>query len=343
MSVRVVAPSRLHFGLFHVPTDELTLGPDGRPLRKYGGVGLMIETPAVTVEACRSGHDAVSGNLAHRAAGFLRVIRKQQADWEHDGYTLIANGPPEHVGLGVGTALGMAVARAVHALRFGPDGQANTVEALARMVERGRRSGVGVHGFASGGLIVDNGKNNDAEFPQVKEVLRLPSQWRVVLIRPAITPVWHGERERAAFSRWRCAAGAAGTTERLQRIAFDELAPAARRSDFATFAEAVFVFNRIAGEPFSADQGGLYANAMVAQLITELRAWGVAGVGQSSWGPTVFAFAADPSEAESLAARLKAWLPHSTDVTVTAASPSGAIVSHGSDPESERDAGHTTT
>ena len=45
MSVRVVAPCRLHFGLFHVPVDGLTHYPDGRPVRKFGGLGMMIENP----------------------------------------------------------------------------------------------------------------------------------------------------------------------------------------------------------------------------------------------------------------------------------------------------------
>ena len=51
---RVTAPSRLHFGLFHVPAAGLTHwpGPDdepGLPVRSFGGVGLMIDRPGVVV------------------------------------------------------------------------------------------------------------------------------------------------------------------------------------------------------------------------------------------------------------------------------------------------------
>ena len=46
--IRVVAPSRLHFGLFHVPVAG-DPWPDGLPVRCFGGVGLMVEEPAVVV------------------------------------------------------------------------------------------------------------------------------------------------------------------------------------------------------------------------------------------------------------------------------------------------------
>ena len=78
-----------------------------------------------------------------------------------------------------------------------------------------------------------------------------------------------------------------------------------------------------AGEPFAADQGGPYAGPAVTGLIDKLRAWDFAGVGQSSWGPTVFAFAPDHSTAGALAAKLRDRFPDLADVTVTAANNTG--------------------
>jgi beta-ribofuranosylaminobenzene 5'-phosphate synthase len=299
-------------------------------VRKYGGLGLMVEQPAVTVEVRRSRSDTVTGSLADRAAAFLRVIRSHDW-WGNDGgYAVTANGPPEHVGLGVGTALGMAVARGVNEVRFGPGCQTNTVKTLAAMVERGRRSGVGVFGSAYCGLIVDDGKEDESRLPHLKEFVPFPTDWRAVLIRPAVEPVWHGDRERDAFARRRTPAAAVETTDRLRRIAFGGLVPAVKARDFRAFSEAVFAYNRTAGEPFAEDQGGPYAGPVVAGVIDELLSWGVTGVGQSSWGPTVFAFAPDPDEARALADRARAWLPQSADVTVTAASQTGAVVTHAS-------------
>ena len=47
--------------------------------------------------------------------------------------------------------------------------------------------------------------------------------------------------------------------------------------------------NRKAGEWFEAWQGAIYSHARVAELIAALRREGLRGVGQSSWGPAVFA------------------------------------------------------
>ena len=50
------------------------------------------------------------------------------------------------------------------------------------------------------------------------------------------------------------------------------------------------------GAYFAPMQGGAYVSDGVAAVLNGLVAYGVTGLGQSSWGPTGFAFA--PSEAE---------------------------------------------
>jgi predicted sugar kinase len=51
---------------------------------------------------------------------------------------------------------------------------------------------------------------------------------------------------------------------------------------------------------FAPVQGGTYAGPRVAALVEFIRAQGIAGVGQSSWGPAVFAVVADEERAEGL-------------------------------------------
>lgn len=329
MSVRVSAPCRLHFGLFHVPVPGLTHWPDGRPVRKFGGVGLMVETPRVAVEAHAADFLDVTGSLKERAAGSVLRIHSRQLAVGSGGprpavYAIRADGPREHVGLGVGTALGMALAAAMTADSDGFWHHSQFVS-LANLCGRGQRSAIGVWGFGYGGLIVDGGKVDESVSP-LGTILAFPSAWRAVLIRPPVDPAWHGDTERAAFGRSRSAEQALDTTERLERIARDWLVPAVQDEDFDAFAEAVHEFNRLAGEPFAADQGGAYSYMAVNCVIDELLGWGVTGVGQSSWGPTVFAFARDPDEAEHLAGRVRAWLPSDAEVTVTAADNQGARI-----------------
>lgn len=325
MSVRVVAPCRLHFGLFHVPVDGLTHYPDGRPVRKFGGLGLMIDTPCVMVEGAfrRAGQDTASGSLFDRTLRFADDIRRYGCQSRH--LHLEANGPPEHIGLGVGTALGMAVAGV-----FFPEvlvfRQQSAVDELARRVRRGRRSGIGTHGFRQGGFIADDGKVADHELPELGVRLNFPSAWRVVLARPPVQPIWYGDREHAVFGRPRPADMALALTDRLRSLAYDTVVRAVRNAEFDTFAASIQEFNRLAGEPFHDDQGGPYAGAEVACVIDELIEMGAVGVGQSSWGPTVFAFCRDADEAERLAERARARFSSATEVTVTVANNTGARV-----------------
>lgn len=326
MSVRVVAPCRLHFGLLHVPVDGLTHYPDGRPVRKFGGLGMMIENPCVTVTAKYGEQMGATGTLAERALGFLKHL--QGSSSTPIQCSLVANGPPEHVGLGVGSALGMAIAKVVHPEHwaFGHTFSCEPLNdaRLARLAGRGKRSGIGVEGFTSGGFMLDDGKQKDEDLPYIGERLDFPSEWRIVLVRPPIPPAWFGDRERTAFARTRPADRALSLTDQLWLLAFDTVMPAVRNADFDTFARSIFEFNRMAGEPFHDDQGGPYAGAEVACVIDELIEMGAVGVGQSSWGPTVFAMCSDADEAERLADRARARFSSATEVIVTAANNTGA-------------------
>lgn len=320
MSVRVVAPCRLHFGLFHVPVDGLTHYPDGRPVRKFGGLGLMIDNPCVTVTAERSETDHHFGSLGERALETLSLIRSQISHLPN--YTVMASGPPQHVGLGIGTAIGMAIAECIQADYISFFVTWSTDE-LAPLVSRGKRSGIGVHGSARGGFLTDDGKLDD-ELPRLGARLEFPPDWRIVLVRPPSPPEWFGDRERTAFARTRPADRALSLTDRLRSLAYDTIVPAVRDEDFDTFAASIFEFNRLAGEPFHDDQGGPYAGAEVACVIDELMETGAVGVGQSSWGPTVFAMCREADEAEHLAARARTRFSSATEVTVTAANNTGA-------------------
>ena len=178
---------------------------------------------------------------------------------------------------------------------------------LAGRVGRGERSAIGVHGFDRGGLIVDAGKELGGEVSPLLAHVRLPHEWRVVIFSPPANAEWHGHRERAAF-----ATAGGGDSEMLRRLAETSIVPAARAGDLYAFGDAIYEFNRRAGEPFATAQGGAYASGSIAELIAELRQSGIRGVGQSSWGPTVFAIVSDSDTALSLVLRYGQRFPVST-------------------------------
>jgi beta-RFAP synthase len=323
---RIHAASRLHFGLISLPAEGMAW-PDRHgqailPARRFGGVGLMIESPGLVIHTQPAAVWSAEGPLAERA---LEIARRFAASVEEEltGVKLlpqrlvVESAPREHVGLGTGTQLALAVAQLLaQAL-----GLNHTPAELARRVRRGARSALGVHGFAQGGFLVEGGKLAGAELSPLVARMEFPAAWRVVLVLPRRLGGLHGVSEQSAFADL---AQPQMATEALCRLVLLGLLPALAEQDLQTFGEALFDFNARAGEAFALAQGGTYAGAAVAELIAFIRKQGVRGAGQSSWGPAVFAVT-DEERAVHLADRLRA-VADDADIQVSRASNKGAVV-----------------
>jgi beta-RFAP synthase len=316
--IHVRTPSRLHFGLL-APTPP---GPPDAGERRFGGVGLMVNAPGVELSVEPAGAWSAEGPSAPRALAAVRELlarRPELAARPHR--VLVRRAAPEHRGLGTGTQLALAVARAVAEACGWAE---RSAAALAPLVDRGRRSALGVHGFDRGGLLVDGGKHDESGLAPLVARADVPAAWRIVLLLPPGPPGLHGQDERDAFARL---AGNAATTDALCRLVLLGLLPALHEQCFDEFSESLHAYNRLAGEAFAPVQGGVYASRQVAELVAWLRGLGVRGAGQSSWGPAVFALAADEDQARWLAERARAahgFAPH--EVVITSANNTGAQV-----------------
>lgn len=291
-AVRVCAPSRLHFGMF-------SFGHSDRP--QYGGVGVMVSPPAVDVHFLPAAKFEVGGAHAARVLQFVEVVLDRRHVDASPSCKIEVAAPPDHTGLGVGTQLALAVAAGLR--RFLRLPQLAATE-LSVQLGRGGRSAVGTYGFESGGLIVDAGKMPGERIGRLEQRLELPAAWRFVLLRPTDARGLAGEREAAAFAKLPPVPG--DVTESLWQITRERMLPAIEAAECDAFGEAVYDFGRLAGTCFAAAQGGPFASRATEQLINDIRENGVAGVGQSSWGPTVFAIA--PSE--DAAQGLVGWCQH---------------------------------
>ena len=120
-----------------------------------------------------------------------------------------------------------------------------------------------------------------------------------------------------------------GVTEHLARIVEGEILPAVETGNFAAVTDAVFRYGHLAGEQFAAVQGGPFSSPEIARRIDMLRELGVLGVGQSSWGPTIFAFAEDSESAEDMVRQIKP-LPEfaGTELHIAAPDNKGARLEH---------------
>jgi beta-RFAP synthase len=233
-----------------------------------------------------------------------------------------ARTPSDHIGLGVGTQLGLAVAAGLRRFLKLPE---LDITSLAVDVGRGTRSAVGTHGFQHGGLIVDAGHSPGQPVGTLVRRVEIPSPWRFVLILPAGERGLAGPDEADAFAR--LPPVPEQVTGELWRIVEEELLPAIQRSDCGAFGDAAYRFGRRAGECFAAVQGGPFASREIARLIEMIRDFGVPGVGQSSWGPTVFAICSSDAQAQELQRWLNAHMePSERKVRVAIPCNHGAVV-----------------
>jgi beta-RFAP synthase len=252
----------------------------------------MVGRPGLRLSAAPAEEWSAEGPLAGRALAFARKFG--------DGPPLrlaVEQAAPEHAGLGTGTQLGLAVGRLLAAAW----GLELSVAELARRVGRGLRSALGVYGFEQGGFLVEAGKRGDDALSPLVARAAFPESWRLVLALPRQAPGLHGPDEQAAFRRLAESATPV-PTDALCRLVLLGMLPALAEGDLGPFGEALFDFNARVGEAFARVQGGPYAGSRVAELVAFLRGQGVRGVGQSSWGPAVFAVVGDEERATHLAA-----------------------------------------
>ena len=104
--VRVEAPARLHLGMLAVAGD----GP-----RRFGGLGVSVDRPAVVVEARPADELSAEGADAERALAFARRCH-EALGLAGGAHLRVVEAIPPHVGLGSGTKLALAVAQALAAL-----------------------------------------------------------------------------------------------------------------------------------------------------------------------------------------------------------------------------------
>jgi beta-ribofuranosylaminobenzene 5'-phosphate synthase len=292
---RVTATARLHFGF---------LDPSGRGKQPFGSFGLSLDRPKTRLILTPARSFQVSGPERARARRYLQTL--VQSCGIHAAYKLhIEEAIPPHAGLGSGTQLALAVGSAFAAL----EGiNLEPVEIAARL-GRGARSGIGVATFAEGGAVLDSGPIG-GRVPQLLKRLVFPSDWRVLLIFDENAKGLAGSSEAAAFES--LPEIAESETAELRRIVVDGALPALAAKDFAAFCAHVGFLQARMGDYFAPLQGGPYTSPYVSEALAWLRQKGLTGLGQSSWGPTGFAFVASEAEGLALLDRLRAEIRHSS-------------------------------
>lgn len=289
------APGRLHFGL-------LGWGPNAT--RQFGGFGLMIDRPHFVVTAEPADRDRIEANperidrLFSQWNSIRSRIRMRGSELPPCHFRFESDLPPHH-GLGSGTQTTLAMAELALILS---GFEACPKEEIIEIAGRYPRSGVGTHGYFSGGLIVDDG--HPAGIAAPREPARLlrhcdwPAEWHIVTFFPHEHAGPSGKRESAAFEN--LPPPSAESIRRVSSLIRDSFLSALDKSDpdFESAMTALEATQEIVGGWFAPAQGGhVFGSLQRDRLVENLREHGLRGLGQSSWGPTLFGFSREP-EAE---------------------------------------------
>ncbi|OZD64251.1 hypothetical protein CH272_13450 [Rhodococcus sp. 05-340-1] len=295
-SISVSAPSRLHFGLFDV---------SGTTSRTFGGAGLMISEPrtVVTVSLAEVGMETNAPAAINEELN-LAVERLQGGNGCPSLSISIQSSPPSHSGFGSKTSVILsALAGANELLSLG-----KSQHELKLASARGRTSGVGIHGFFSGGLVVDAGQSGrnpvvptsvstSASYSTQTNRIDFPDEWKVCLFSVPGTR-YSGKAEVELF---RNRPRVSEETTLLQISAcHHEVVPAIIEKNFADF---LLGHEKMTSAGFKQYEISRQSNS-VKELISQLKKHNLC-VGMSSIGPLVYTIVDDLALLKDLELRAK--------------------------------------
>ena len=281
----VSAPARLHLGFLDL---------NGGLGRRYGSIGLALDSPATDVRVTRAGTNTATGPERERV---LTVLSRCQDALSLPGaYSVeVVHAIPAHAGLGSGTQLALAIGLALARL----EGLSFSPQQIGDLAGRGARSAIGMAAFENGGFIVDGGRGTIDQPPPVLMQIPFPEAWRCLLVLDPRDQGAHGDRETKAFAT--LPAFPEALADRLCRLVLMQLVPGLIEGDIAAFGSALTTIQGIVGGHFAAAQGGSpWTSPAVGRLLKHAAELGATGIGQTSWGPSGFGFVDSQDVADRL-------------------------------------------
>jgi len=295
MKVTVETGCRLHLGFTNLSED---MG------RRFGSIGLAVDQPVTVVDV---GDNDITQVVARRSQRVGDLINRF---CEHYGIepcvsVSVRESIPEHVGLGSGTQLALAVGLGL-AKVAGIDA---SVRDLAAVMARGARSGIGTSCFEWGGLTIDAGHRNDARGLSVPPTLvwhhEIPDDWRFVVAIPDAIRGLSGHAEEAAF---KALPPSVRISHEICRLVQLRLMPAIVEHDIESFGDAMTAIDEKTGSYFSSAGRRDDSGVPGTWGLESMTAAGALGVGQSSWGPAVYGLTTETDAArvaEKVRARMR--------------------------------------
>ena len=280
-SVSVFAPARLHMGFIDLGG---TLG------RQFGSIGVGVNEIATRLSISGADELNATGPSCERAVKYARKIA-EKLGVDCSLSIRIHEAIPEHIGLGSGTQLALAVGMGMARYR----GLELGVRDIAKLIQRGGRSGIGIAVFEQGGLVVDGGRGAGTATPPLLSRMEIPPAWRFILVFDRRGQGLHGKQEVEAFKT--LPPFPVAETARLCHLLMMQALPALAEGDIKGFGEVITELQNAVGDHFAPAQGGRFTSPVVGMALDWLQQQGAVGLGQTSWGPTGFCMVENPEHA----------------------------------------------
>ncbi|MCA9127789.1 MAG: hypothetical protein KDB22_11915 [Planctomycetales bacterium] len=287
----------------------------------FAGLGLALNEPGFHLRIHAAKENSVVGPATQLQAEYtsrVESVLQRNAHWARPASIEIVSALPLHAGLGAGTQLGAAVAAGLHLFQAIADSSAPNppsdqwhqvvgidsaseclsplnIHKLVELSGRGLRSAIGLYGFLHGGLILDEGNsepgNKSRSFSS--QLGAIPDKWRIVLIRTNVSRRVFGDEECQRLK----ALGVLPNPHQSEMMRLARLLITENQS-FEDFTHRLESYMDLGALLFSGVQGGKYNGEVAIRAVQCARELGLQGVGQSSWGPTLFGFAPSENAAE---------------------------------------------
>lgn len=307
-TVTVIAPARLHMGFIDL---------SGALGRHFGSIGIGLNEIYTQISLSPAPKFQLLGQHSPRAeqcALQLCADLGVSSDFELTVHATI----PEHIGLGSGTQMALAIGMAISQFH----GLSLSVREIAHLSQRGARSGIGIGVFEQGGLVLDGGRGLNTLTPPLLSRLSVPEQWRFILVFDQRGKGLHGEQELSAFKA--LPDFPRREAERLCYMLLMQALPALAEADLAKFGQVITDLQLTVGQHFAPAQGGIFTSKAVAEAMAYLEQQGAVAIGQTSWGPTGFCAVESPEQAEQLLQQLQSLFPDELEFMLTSARNCGA-------------------
>ena len=289
--MEIETSARLHLSLIDL---------NGLEGRLDGGIGITLENPSLKIE-CSETYDETrvifddKVNIQNKSIYESKIFEATDKMNEYlkidSNYLFKVNEIyPIHQGLGLGTQLALSIAKLISS----SNEMDMDVINLAKIIQRGGTSGIGVYSFDNGGLIVDGGHKKSIKDdylpssaskvapPPLIARYDFPKKWDIILITPNIPQGASGKKEVNIFQTY--SPISIDDVQQISYLTLMKLMPAIIEEDLENFGDAV---NKIQTLGFKKVERNLQ-DSIINNLLDNMKEMGIPCVGMSSFGPTCF-------------------------------------------------------